>query len=59
MAGMPEHECNDIKCCHCRRTMYLHEGRRPVTVGSVKHWVCWDCFEEHYVDQKLPWITYP
>ena len=59
MAEMPEHGCNDKQCCHCGKTMFLHEGKRPVTVGGAKHWVCWACFEEHFSEQRLPWITYP
>ena len=59
MAEMPEHGCTDLRCCHCGKTMYLHEGRRPVTAGGAKHWVCWACFEEHFSEQPLPWITYP
>lgn len=59
MTEMREHDCTDTKCCHCGKTMYLHEGRRPVTLAGTKHWVCWACYEDHYADQKLPWITYP
>lgn len=59
MGEIRQHECNDKECCHCGRTMFLHEGRRPVTVDGVKHWVCWPCYDEHYSTQPLPWITYP
>ena len=59
MAEMPEHVCKDLTCCHCQKTMFLHEGRRPVTVRGAKHWVCRDCFDDYYAEQKLPWIKYP